>query len=93
MRLLLQQKIDAAREDVQAVDDVGGDFGVEPVRILKIALDHHAVGVGVHFLDDFKAFKPAQDVKDFRAHFCGRAGGQFLAREAQGNALPDALRT
>ena len=61
MRLLLQQKIDAAREDVQAVDDIGGDFGVEPVRILKIALNHYAVGVGVHFLDDLKAFKPAQE--------------------------------
>ena len=93
MRLLLQQKIDAAREDVQAVDDIGGDFGVEPVRILKIALNHYAVGVGVHFLDDLKAFKPAQDIKDLRAHFRGVRVDNFSRGKRRDMRSRIALRT
>lgn len=79
----LQQQISNGCKDVQAVDHIRRDAGVEAVGVLHVALAEDAVGVGRYFLHYFQRLKLAQHVQDLAAHRGRRARGELLAREAQ----------
>ena len=87
----LQQKVNHARKDVQAVDHIGGDTAVQAIGVLKVTHTDDALGVSLDLLDNLKLLQLAQYIQDFAAHLGRRAGGEFFPGEAQLDALANGL--